>query len=209
MHTNTKWILLCTALLMMFCEASFAATNSIQIFDFDFGTNSPPTHIDPTIQVGDTVTWVWGSSFSHSTTAAAGQLESWDSGLHLPPFTFSHTFMNVGTFGYYCSLHGLNAGCGNGGGMAGKVIVLLPGSIPARVTSVSREGDDMRVTWITGGLCKTNALQRATGSADGSFTNDFTDILLITNTVGNVTNYLDVGAATNLPTQYYRVRLVQ
>lgn len=44
-----------------------------------------------------------------------------------------------------------------------------------------------------------------TGSYD---TNNFTDIFTVTNTVGVVTNYLDVGAATNVPTRYYRVRLV-
>jgi len=31
--------------------------------------------------------------------------------------------------------------------------------------------------------------------------------LFVTNTVGTVTNYLDIGAATNVPAFYYRVRL--
>jgi hypothetical protein len=33
-------------------------------------------------------------------------------------------------------------------------------------------------------------------------------IFTATNTVGTTTNYLDVGAATNVPAFYYRVRLV-
>ena len=56
----------------------------------------------------------------------------------------------------------------------------------------------------------TNALQVATGGANGSYsTNGFTDIFVVTNntTVGAVTNYLDIGAATNTPARYYRVRL--
>ena len=38
--------------------------------------------------------------------------------------------------------------------------------------------------------------------------NNFTDIFTVTNTVSTVTNYLDVGAATNFPARYYRVRLL-
>jgi hypothetical protein len=30
----------------------------------------------------------------------------------------------------------------------------------------------------------------------------------VTNTIGAVTNYLDLGATTNVPSRYYRVRLV-
>jgi len=30
----------------------------------------------------------------------------------------------------------------------------------------------------------------------------------VTNTVGTTTNYLDLGAVTNLPAFYYRIRLV-
>ena len=40
------------------------------------------------------------------------------------------------------------------------------------------------------------------------YTNNFTDIFTVTNTVGTVTNYLDTGATTNFPSRYYRVRLV-
>lgn len=36
--------------------------------------------LDPTILPGDSVRWVWDQGF-HNTTAAAGQLESWDSGV--------------------------------------------------------------------------------------------------------------------------------
>jgi hypothetical protein len=203
-----KLILTLVYLLCVSVMPTFAATNIIQIFSFDFGSNSPPTHIDPIIQVGDTVEWQWTSSL-HSTTASPGQLETWDSGVRFTtPSTFDHTFSNVGTFGYYCSVHGANGGCGNGIAMSGKVIVVLPGATADRITAITQQGGDVSISWITGGLCKTNALQMATGATDGSYTNNFTDLFVITNTVDNFTNYLDVGAATNAPSRYYRVRLV-
>jgi hypothetical protein len=77
-----------------------------------------------------------------------------------------------------------------------------------RITAVLREGNDLRVTWSMGSG-RTNALQVTTGAGSGSYTtNNFSDIFTVTNTVGLVTNYLDVGGATNVPSRYYRIRLV-
>jgi hypothetical protein len=42
----------------------------------------------------------------------------------------------------------------------------------------------------------------------GNCSKNFADIFTVTNTVGTTTNYLDIGAATNIPARYYRVRLV-
>jgi hypothetical protein len=42
----------------------------------------------------------------------------------------------------------------------------------------------------------------------GNFTNNFAATFTVTNTVGSVTNYLDIGGATNMPARFYRVRLV-
>jgi PKD repeat protein len=71
-----------------------------------------------------------------------------------------------------------------------------------RVTKIAKEGNNLRVTWttVTG---QTNALQRSSTVAGG-----YGDIFIVTNTVGTTTNYLDIGAATNFPSRYYRVRLV-
>jgi hypothetical protein len=76
-----------------------------------------------------------------------------------------------------------------------------------RITSVLTTGSDLLITW-TMGPGKTNALQSTSGVDGGYATNGFADLFIVTNTVGTVTNYLDVGAATNAPTRYYRVRLV-
>jgi hypothetical protein len=84
----------------------------------------------------------------------------------------------------------------------------LAGSNPvADIKSIKKEANDIRVTWQAA-AAKTNALQRSPGS-NGSYSNNFADIFIVTNNVGSVTNYLDSGAATtNLPALYYRVRLV-
>jgi hypothetical protein len=76
-----------------------------------------------------------------------------------------------------------------------------------RIIGLTLEGDAVRVIW-TMGAGKTNALQVSTGDTSGGFTNDFSDIFTVTNTVGGVTNYLDLGAATDVPSRFYRVRLV-
>jgi hypothetical protein len=61
------------------------------------------------------------------------------------------------------------------------------------------------VTWMTS-IGKTNALQATAGDENGGYnTNSFADIFIVTNTSGTVTNFLDIGAATNMPARYYRV----
>lgn len=70
------------------------------------------------------------------------------------------------------------------------------------ITSIALEGGDLRISWMTA-AGKTNALQRS-----GDLTNNFSIIFTVTNAVGTATNYLDLGAITNLPAQFYRVRLV-
>ena len=61
---------------------------------------------------------------------------------------------------------------------------------------------DLLITWMTG-VGKTNALQAA-----GNILGAYGDIFTVTNTTGSVTNYLDIGGATNSPARFYRVRLV-
>ena len=79
-----------------------------------------------------------------------------------------------------------------------------------RPTAVTPSTNDVLLTWMMGPGA-TNALQAAAGSVNGGYgTNAFTDIFVVTNNsaAGTVTNYLDVGAGTNKPARYYRVRLV-
>jgi ELWxxDGT repeat protein len=78
-----------------------------------------------------------------------------------------------------------------------------------RITDISRQGDDLSVTWQTpGGF--TNVVQAANGDASGGVTNNFSDCSpLIAANQGDLTttNFLDVGAATNSAARYYRIRL--
>jgi hypothetical protein len=88
----------------------------------------------------------------------------------------------------------------------------LTGTVPTNgassfhVTSVLRTNNDLFISWMTG-IGRTNALQVGTGTG-GSYDTNFADIFTVTNTVSTTTNYLDLGAATNTPARYYRVRLV-
>jgi hypothetical protein len=94
----------------------------------------------------------------------------------------------------------------------------LAGTIPTnsasvlRITSLVRSGTDIAVTWSTAGG-HTNILQAANGGASGGYnTNNFVDIAASQTIVGGsgdtATNYLDSFGATNLPSRFYRIRLV-
>jgi hypothetical protein len=94
-----------------------------------------------------------------------------------------------------------------GGTIVVGSVVLDPNAFG--VTSVVPEGNNMRVTWLMG-PGQTNALQALSRIVRGHhFTNDFVDIFVVTNNTipGVVTNYLDIGAATNVPPRMYRARL--
>jgi plastocyanin len=74
-------------------ELAHAATTTVTIQDFLF---SPP---NPTVSVGDTVTWSYPSGSSlHTTTSNTGV---WDSGVSTPLSpgqSFSHTFTTAVRF---------------------------------------------------------------------------------------------------------------
>jgi fibronectin-binding autotransporter adhesin len=93
----------------------------------------------------------------------------------------------------------------------------LAGTVPTntvsglRIISAARAGNDITVTWSTAGG-KTNILQASTGTANGSFTNNFTDVpgsqTILPGSGDVTTNYTEAGGATNAPARYYRIRLV-
>ena len=81
-----------------------AATTTVDIIDYAF---SPQ---DVTINVNDTVHWVWITDL-HSSTAgnASGPPPKdtglWDSGVNDSGHTFNFTFTASGSYPYYCSYH--------------------------------------------------------------------------------------------------------
>jgi plastocyanin len=68
-----------------------------------------------TIQVGDTVRWVWGSSGHSVVSGTNGNADNQfcspsNTGCDNPPLsssgaTYEHTFTQAGTIPYYCSVH--------------------------------------------------------------------------------------------------------
>src|SRR2546425_695791 len=113
-----KWIICGIAAGAISCwtPQSSAVTTNVSVIDFAF---NPAT---VTINVNDTVQWVWNCSFQHSTTST-GSL--WDSGLHTgTTFTFPRQFTSSGSFPYICSLHGFS----------GSVNVQAAANVPPTVT---------------------------------------------------------------------------
>jgi uncharacterized protein (TIGR03118 family) len=78
-----------------------AATVTVNISNFAFAPSSP------TIQVGDTVTWMNMDISAHTTTSGQPGVPSgvWDSGALSEGQLFSHTFNTTGSFPYYCGFH--------------------------------------------------------------------------------------------------------
>jgi subtilase family serine protease len=124
------------------------------------------------------------------------------------PANTNFTVVVDGTYpSYYCSGYALTVAgllCPFDGGDACAV------AAPFEITSIVESNNNILLRWTTGGLGVTNILQATVGDANGGYsTNNFADIFTVTNTVGTTTNYLDTGAATNVPARYYRVRLAQ
>jgi plastocyanin len=108
-------------------EAAAGAVVIVHVYDTDFSTNpAGQPVVDPVIQAGDTIRWMFDSGI-HTATSTAGSAEQFNSDIRFqgdPPF--EHTFTTPGTFDYYCTLHGVDLGAGGVIGMAGTVTVLVP-----------------------------------------------------------------------------------
>jgi PKD repeat protein len=87
-----------------------------------------------------------------------------------------------------------------------------PGSV-FRITSVVTDSsNNVVITWSTAGI-RTNAVQAASGDANGGYATNFADItasphVIISGSGDATTNYTDFGGATNSHPRYYRIRLV-
>jgi hypothetical protein len=76
-----------------------------------------------------------------------------------------------------------------------------------RVASLIRLGKDLSIVWQAGGG-RTNAVQASDSLGGGGNFNDIGPALMLPGSGDVITNYLDVGGATNSPSRFYRVRLV-
>lgn len=96
---------------------------TVHVTSFDYSINTSGPAVDAVISAGDTIHWVFDAAF-HSATSVAGSAEVFDSGVFFNAgTTYDHTFNTPGTYQYYCSIHGFDAGGGNAGGMAGVITV--------------------------------------------------------------------------------------
>jgi hypothetical protein len=79
-----------------------------------------------------------------------------------------------------------------------------------RITSIVPQGSDIQIAWsATNG--KTYAVELGTNTFDDGFLNAFTNLATVAVPAAPMiseTNYLDVGAATNAGSRFYRIRLV-
>jgi hypothetical protein len=73
------------------------------------------------------------------------------------------------------------------------------------ILSVTQQGDDVEIDWAAVGghsyAVQTNSI------LDAGFTDD-SPVIAVPSVGPTTTNYLDFGAATNVPSLFYRVRLV-
>src|SRR6266850_6550004 len=105
LHIKFAIVVCCAALVPLL--SSRAATIQVQVGAG--GLKFTPQNV--TIQVGDTVQWVWAASGHSSTSGTPVNPDGmWDSGVQNTGFIFNQTFTTAGTFNYFCSPHGLCCG---------------------------------------------------------------------------------------------------
>ncbi|MDA9339892.1 T9SS type A sorting domain-containing protein [Polaribacter sp.] len=101
-----------------------AQTTETVTIDWGFGSNpsaSGAANASITIEVGDTVKWVWNSN-NHNVVSNAGANESFNSGAtENVGATFSHIFTLVGSSDYVCTPHS--------GNMFGTITVVAEGAL--------------------------------------------------------------------------------
>lgn len=115
-------------LLLVFLFVGFTLAQTTETISIDWSFNSTPTasgnaNSSRTIEVGDTVTWVWYATGNHNVVRNGGtSTDTFNSGATVGPgSTFSHTFTSVGTNDYVCSPHS--------GSMFGTITVLAEGAL--------------------------------------------------------------------------------
>jgi plastocyanin len=116
---RASWAILLVVLFGFTSVPASAATIQVQVIDSEF---TP----DPTINVGDTVRWVWNSFMSHNVRSAPWEAVTFDSGHHFETgHTYEYTFTSPGVVDYYCDLHGFPITSNQTiSGMGGRITVV-------------------------------------------------------------------------------------
>lgn len=88
--------------------------------NWTFGSNGASA--SKTIEIGDTIEWIWGDSGFHTVTNKAGSTETFNSGNENGSGNiYSYTFTSTGSNDYQCNLHPLS--------MFGTITVVAEGSL--------------------------------------------------------------------------------
>jgi len=77
-----------------------------------------------------------------------------------------------------------------------------------RIVAINAIGNDIDLTWQTFGNT-TNVIQLATPIINGNFTNNYITLgtVVVPGSGAVITNWIDLGGATNIPSRFYRIRL--
>lgn len=84
------------------------------------------------ITAGDTIQWQFAQGGHSTTSNATSGPDAWDSTVLAMGQTFSHTFNNVGSFPYYCSVHS----SANGSTMNGVINVAAPAPVAPAMSTI-------------------------------------------------------------------------
>ncbi len=183
-------------------QANTLSTSNNAILSFYLGTNSIPVAVVNNLLLGGTLNINSAVGFTNTTYT----LFTYGGGLTSNGLTIGTTPTTNFTYALDTST-------------AGKVNLIVSSSSSSSTTasvqliSIARNTSDIAITWsATGG--STSRVQFTSGAVDGSYsTNNFADILASQFTPpgsGIVTNtYTDVGGATNVPSHFYRIHLLQ
>ena len=78
-----------------------------------------------------------------------------------------------------------------------------------RILGIQAVGNDINLTWLTVGN-STNVVQVAAQTPGGGYTNSYSDVdmVFVPGSGAVITNWVDVGGATNQPTRFYRINFV-
>ena len=140
-----------------------AATTTVNVENFDFS----PAAV--TINVNDSVHWVWVSGF-HNSISDPGDTTMWDSGnLTAPTGSFTFSFPAAGTFPYSCTIHGFTG-----------TVTVQGGNVPPSVAITSPvNGATFAAPW-------TGTIQATASDTDGTVTK--VDFFAGTTLLGTVNN---------------------